>query len=382
MGCTTCKTEKKGNSLTNSDNKRVMIYDYITLLEDYELNYELIQDNSVGINEDNLDELICPICLNILRDPKCCSSNDNSHSFCKICIEKYMEKSKNCPSCRQNFEYKNNDKINKLLYKLNFKCIYNDKGCKEIISYLNYQNHLQNCQYRECFYECQVDKYYYSFNNFRKCNYKGNMKTMIDHFDNCEFSYVNCMFCSKIITRIKAKEHYQKECNVEIVIEKNGYNHFKKKDGSYGKYNYLNGDIFIGCLNGYGRFFYSNGNRYEGEMVNGYVDGYGRLYSVNGNIYEGEFKYDMNGYGTCLYLNGEKYEGKWKYGQKDGIGMLYKKNNELYLGEFHKDKMEGYGIYKYSNGEKYEGQWKNNVKEGYGVFYQLKGKKIIGKWKN
>ena len=41
---------------------------------------------------DNLEDFICPICLAILKRPKFCSSKENSHSFCKECIDKYLEK--------------------------------------------------------------------------------------------------------------------------------------------------------------------------------------------------------------------------------------------------------------------------------------------------
>ena len=42
------------------------------------------------INKDNkFLDLICPICYNVLNDPKCCSSKKNYHYFCKQCIDAY-----------------------------------------------------------------------------------------------------------------------------------------------------------------------------------------------------------------------------------------------------------------------------------------------------
>ena len=396
MGCShsinstlTLKSNTKRDKWTiiNDDGQVINFRDFIIPWKDYAIDYELKEENVIGYNNDDLSlsDLICNICFNILNNPKCCSSKAHSHFFCKKCIDEFMEKSQsqNCPVCRQHFENINNNNIKELLYKLNFKCLYNDQGCKEIISYLNYSEHLKVCRYStKTIFMCQVDRFYYSLNNFEKCHFVGNYEEIIVHFKNHELKQFHCAFCSKIISRLNSKDHYQNNCNIEIINERNGYKHLKKKDDSFGIYYYLSGEKFKGSLNGYGQYYYLNGNQYEGEMANGYVDGYGTLYSFNGDKYEGEFKYDMNGCGICIYSNGEKYEGKWKYNQKHGIGKLYKKNNELYYGEFKKDIIEGYGIYIYSNGEKYEGEWKNNVKEGYGVFYTIKGKKIIGKWKN
>ena len=57
-------------------------------------------DNLVNKNED----LICPICFYILKYPINCSDKNNSHSFCKECIDIYLKESNKCPICKNNFE--------------------------------------------------------------------------------------------------------------------------------------------------------------------------------------------------------------------------------------------------------------------------------------
>ena len=42
-------------------------------------------DNIVKRNK-NIENLICPICLNILKNPISCNSSKKSHSFCEECI--------------------------------------------------------------------------------------------------------------------------------------------------------------------------------------------------------------------------------------------------------------------------------------------------------
>ena len=43
------------------------------------------------IDQENIDNLICPICFCILNEPKCCSDKKNSHSFCKNCINECLK---------------------------------------------------------------------------------------------------------------------------------------------------------------------------------------------------------------------------------------------------------------------------------------------------
>ena len=46
----------------------------------------------------------------------------------------------------------------------------------------------------------------------------------------------------------------------------------------------------------------------------------------------------MNGYGIFYYSNGEKYEGEFKNGDREGFGVLFDSNgDEAYIGEFKDD---------------------------------------------
>ena len=90
------------------------------------------------IQNNNILDLLCPICYNILEEPKFCSSNKNSHYFCKECIDKYLEQNNKCPICKNNFEYKDKKEFENILHKLDFKCLFFNEGCTKIVNYSEY----------------------------------------------------------------------------------------------------------------------------------------------------------------------------------------------------------------------------------------------------
>ena len=72
------------------------------------------------IEKDNIEDLICPICFNILKNPISCSNNKNAHSFCKKCIDQYLKEKDKCPICKLDFKYKINDELNNSFNKIYF----------------------------------------------------------------------------------------------------------------------------------------------------------------------------------------------------------------------------------------------------------------------
>ena len=63
------------------------------------------------VYKENKEDLICPICFYILNNPVSCSDKNNSHSFCKECIDNYLKENNKCPTCKLNFQYKENNEI-------------------------------------------------------------------------------------------------------------------------------------------------------------------------------------------------------------------------------------------------------------------------------
>ena len=80
-----------------------------------ERNLKVFYNRENVIKKDNTEDLICPICFYILKNPISCSNNKNSHSFCKECIDEYLKENNKCPMCKLNFEYKINNELNNIL---------------------------------------------------------------------------------------------------------------------------------------------------------------------------------------------------------------------------------------------------------------------------
>ena len=167
------------------------------------IDYIYINRNNL-INEkdndnDKILDLTCPICFGILNNPISCLPNKNAHSFCKECIDKYLEINNKCPICKKTFEYKYNVEIKVILNKLNLKCHFYSEGCKQIINYSDYINHIKKCEYNNITYECEVEKYNYLNKKFEKCKYIGDKNELESHFKICAFYEYTCIFCDEKI---------------------------------------------------------------------------------------------------------------------------------------------------------------------------------------
>ena len=167
------------------------------------------------ISDTNVENIICPICYFVLNEPINCSDNKNSHYFCKECIDIFLKESNKCPTCKQNFEYKINEKLKTELKELSFKCMFKNEGCNDIIPYSEYLNHINNCKYTNR-YECQIKKYNYYKKEFEKCGHIGNKMNLDKHYKLCAFIQYKCIFCNESILKIDIKEHVKNKCKLGI----------------------------------------------------------------------------------------------------------------------------------------------------------------------
>ena len=111
-----------------------------------------------------------------------------------------------------------------------------------------------------------------------------------------------------------------------------------KRQGKF-RYEYTNGDLFVGeykdgLRHGHGTYSYSKGDKYVGEYKNNNQHGQGSYTYVKGDKYLGEFKYNVrNGQGKYTYADGTITEGIFKDGK-----FMYAKKSTLTSNP----KIEGY----------------------------------------
>ena len=116
-------------------------------------------DSSLLVNKKKLEgieeEITCPICQGIINDQYFCNKCQNN--FCNKCIKTWEQKNQNCPFRCNNPEYTHNLFLNKIFSELlKFKC---QKGCDEVISYKDIDNHYKNCKkedFESKYYESQT----------------------------------------------------------------------------------------------------------------------------------------------------------------------------------------------------------------------------------
>ena len=85
------------------------------------------------------EEIICPLCLNILIEPQMCMNCQNV--YCKKCADEWSKKNEKCPNRCENPNYKKSLEKSKTLSKLKFKC----NKCGGLISYEEMPKHIEIC---------------------------------------------------------------------------------------------------------------------------------------------------------------------------------------------------------------------------------------------
>jgi hypothetical protein len=100
--------------------------------------------------------------------------------------------------------------------------------------------------------------------------------------------------------------------------------------------------------NCYGIYKWSTVNeRYEGEFQSGYRNGFGTYFYANGNKYTGEWSNDRpNGKGTMIFVSGAKYIGEVKNGKRHGQGSYFYSDGERLTGKWNEGEFADSNSYK------------------------------------
>lgn len=153
-----------------------------------------------------LDELLCPICKCIMKNPMGLPCKDGSHSFCKECVTPWIDKNNYCPVCAKQPPSKLFiDIISKnIINLLKRKCDHYEDGCKWIGTVENHQKHLDYCKYHVV--PCKMG-----------CTHKCKRIDMKDHIKDCEYRWIHCHKCMKKIRYNELNDHLDDVCNNVII---------------------------------------------------------------------------------------------------------------------------------------------------------------------
>ena len=113
------------------------------------------------------NNLVCPICLELLEDPK--DLKGCQHTFCHRCISLWIGKfgfDAECPVCRHGIKsisdvVETHRFIRNALSEIEFKCSF---GCGKVVSHEKYRKHIQFCQdnpsnFIECICKLKLQRY-------------------------------------------------------------------------------------------------------------------------------------------------------------------------------------------------------------------------------
>ena len=146
--------------------------------------------------------LMCRICNCICLNLVIC--NDCNNSFCKNCIDNYLEINRKClcNNSRSSF-IKIKKETEQQIKNLKFKCLNSNEGCNQIRSFETFVEHDKYCVYRKV--KCK--------NNL--CNIELLEKKIKEHEINCHFNSENCIYCFLTILSCERNEHFKKCLKIE-----------------------------------------------------------------------------------------------------------------------------------------------------------------------
>ena len=193
---------------------------------------------------------LCLICFNVLKDPVLCPRNQ--HCFCRGCITKHLENSRRCPTCADELTEETltvpSRMVRDYLDELNIRCVYNDRGCQEIVQLQHLDQHEDSCGFTPAV--CTN----------LGCGATLNKRDLIHHESElCEYRKLKCHSCAEMtetladmekrMARLETnqanaeKNMETKLTNLEKIMETRFANFEKNAAGTEGKLEVVNNEV-------------------------------------------------------------------------------------------------------------------------------------------
>lgn len=158
----------------------------------------------------------CNISGGVLNDPIMINCG---HSFCKSCAEEYFEENSECPTCQTEVkkdQFKESTPSIEILATLKMTCPLKDSGCSHSALYKSMLTHYDSCEYK--------------IKHCSQCEFKGTEEELDTHVPICPKREISCMFCFGKICFDQVKEHSENCDCVEIQCTQGCGEKIKKKD--------------------------------------------------------------------------------------------------------------------------------------------------------
>lgn len=143
------------------------------------------------------DNLHCPICFNVLKEPMQC---ENEHYYCRPCITRHLQESRTCPTCLETLTLDTlrppSRFVRQIISQLKIRCKYMARGCNEVMELELLEAHVRKCNFTPV-----------SCSN-HGCSVIVN-KNDLEHHEKvaCSFRLVNCEICGECVIYGKEKMH-------------------------------------------------------------------------------------------------------------------------------------------------------------------------------
>ena len=147
-----------------------------------------------GYEDDRFENTVspnfhCPICLNVLKEPKMCRRNE--HVFCSPCIIRHLANSSTCPQCMEELTVKTLRRPPRVfmncLFELSINCDYFSRGCRQFVQLGDLNTHVMNCRFAPVRFS--KDGHAVGINKRDRIR---------QDIEVCEFKKVECRDCGKM----------------------------------------------------------------------------------------------------------------------------------------------------------------------------------------
>ena len=217
--CVCCGSNKMGNQWSSSESPQCESSSGIDLPN---FNYKDREYFYIGINEQELEDFKCAICLDMIVEPVQTSCG---HLFCKQCIDGIHDK---CPTCRKNFTTAADGFNARKIGGVSVMCPNADRGCLWKGTLVESEDHLGNrCDYEEvqcvncehrgdrkevnCLHPTWCEAFPLRCPNEPGCHAMITRANLEDHLEECPEQLLACKFayagCTTIVRRKNLEEH-------------------------------------------------------------------------------------------------------------------------------------------------------------------------------